>query len=42
LLGFNDDPLLIRVRVMAKGGTLDMFDLICEETMIEEGSDEEN
>jgi hypothetical protein len=42
LLGFNDDPLLIRIKVRTKGGMLDMFDLVCEETMIEEGTDEEN
>ena len=42
LLGFNSDPLLIRVNVRTKGGMLDMFDLVCEESMIEEGTDEEN
>jgi len=42
LLGFNSDPLLVRVSVRTKGGVLDMFDLISEETMIEEGTDEEN
>jgi hypothetical protein len=40
LLGYNQNPLLIRVKVISKGGILDMFDLIFEETMIEEGSDE--
>lgn len=42
LLGYNQDPLLIRVKVKTKGGLIDMFDLIFEETMIEEGSDEED
>lgn len=42
LLGYNGDPLLIRINVRTKGGMLDMFDLICEETMIEEGTDEED
>jgi hypothetical protein len=41
LLGFNADPLLIRIRVSTKGGMLDVFDLIIEETMIEEGIDDE-
>ena len=36
LLGFHDDPLLIRIKVSTKGGMLDMFDLISEEAMIEE------
>lgn len=40
LLGYNQDPLLIRMKVKTKGGVLDMFDLIFEETMIEKGSDE--
>lgn len=40
LLGFHDDPLLIRVKVTTKGGILNMFDLVSEETMIEEESDE--
>lgn len=42
LLGYNGDPLLIRINVKTKGGMLDMFDLICEESMIEEGTDEED
>lgn len=42
LLGFNSDPLLIRINLRTKGGMLDMFDLVCEESMIEEGTDEEN
>ena len=41
LMGFHDDPLLIRIRVSAKGGMFDMFDIVCDETMIEEGLDEE-
>jgi len=41
LLGFYSDPLLIRIRVTTKGGMLDMFDLIIEETMIEEGINDE-
>ncbi len=41
LMGFHHDPLLIRVRVSVKGGLLNMFDIICDETMIEEGADAE-
>lgn len=41
LMGFNQDPLLIRIRVSVKGGLLNMFDIICDETMIEEGVDAE-
>lgn len=41
LMGFYQDPLLIRVRVSVKGGLLNMFDIICDETMIEEGADAE-
>jgi hypothetical protein len=41
LLGYHSDPLLIRIKVSTKGGMFDIFDLICEETMIEEESNEE-
>lgn len=41
LLGYHSDPLLIRIKVSTKGGMLDIFDLICEETMIEEEGNEE-
>jgi hypothetical protein len=41
LLGYHGDPLLIRIKVTTKGGVLDIFDLIFEETMIEEESNED-